>query len=162
MRLGEGVEWALHCCGVLATVPSGRVLPARALAEFHDVPPAYLAKQLQALAAAGIVETTPGRTGGYRLARPATEITLLDVVDAVEGKGPAFRCTEIRQQGPCVGPPETYRHLCGIHRRMLAAESAWRAKLSSETIADVVIELAGEINVEAATTAMVWLGERVR
>jgi Rrf2 family protein len=162
MRLGEGVEWALHCCGVLATVPPGHVLPAKALAEYHAVPPAYLAKQLQALAAAGIVETTPGRTGGYRLARPATQISLLDVVEAVEGRGPAFRCTEIRQQGPCVGPPETYRHMCGIQRRMLAAEAAWRAKLASETIADVVIELAGEHDPDVASTALVWLGERVR
>ena len=71
MQLGEGVEWALHCCTVLALVPPDRTLPAARLAEFHGVPPAYLAKHLQALAQAGIVESVPGRKGGYRLVRPA-------------------------------------------------------------------------------------------
>ena len=54
------------------------------------MPPAYLAKHLQALAQAGIVESVAGRKGGYRLRRPAGEITLLEVVDAVEGTGPGL------------------------------------------------------------------------
>ena len=77
MKLGEGLEWSLHCCTVLGSLPPGVALPASRLAEFHDVPPAYLAKQLQAMSRAGIVETTPGRRGGYRLARPAGEVSLL-------------------------------------------------------------------------------------
>ena len=49
MQLGEGVEWALHCCTVLALVPPHQVMPAAKLAEFHQVPAAYLAKHLQQL-----------------------------------------------------------------------------------------------------------------
>src|SRR3954447_7011793 len=109
MQLGEGVEWALHCCTLLAVVPSGRAMPASRLAEYHGVPPAYLAKHLQALAQAGIVESVPGRKGGYRLIRPADQITLLEVVDAVEGTGPAFRCTEIRRRGPARVSAVEYR-----------------------------------------------------
>ena len=71
MRLSDGVEWALHCCTLLALLPPDRPLPASRLAEFHEVPPAYLAKHLQALSRAGIIESMPGRHGGYRLARPA-------------------------------------------------------------------------------------------
>ena len=76
MRLSDGVEWGVHVCTVLAIVPPDRALPAAKLAEFHGVPAAYLAKHLQALARAGVLETTKGPKGGYRLARPATEITL--------------------------------------------------------------------------------------
>src|SRR5919197_900673 len=68
MKLSEGVEWALHCCTVLALVPEDRALPAARLAEFHGVPTAYLAKHLQALSRAGVIESVPGQRGGYRLA----------------------------------------------------------------------------------------------
>src|SRR5688572_29989943 len=105
MRMSEGIEWAIHCCAVLAVVPPDVALPAGRLAEFHGVPPAYLAKHLQALASAGILESVAGRRGGYRLGRPASAIRLLDVVDAVEGGDPAFTCTEIRQRGPAALDP---------------------------------------------------------
>src|SRR5881392_2325010 len=108
MQLGEGVEWAIHACTLLAVVPPDRTLPASRLAEYHGVPPAYLAKHLQALAQAGIVESVPGRRGGYRLAKPADEITVLDVVLAVEGDRSSFRCTEIRRRGPVALPAKEY------------------------------------------------------
>ena len=98
MQLGEGVEWGDALLTVLALLPAGQALPASRLAEFHGVPPSYLAKHLQALAHAGIVESTAGRTGGYRLARDAGDITLLEVVQAVESDQPAFRCSEIRRR----------------------------------------------------------------
>src|SRR3982750_2796243 len=100
MKLSDGVEWAVHCATVLALLPKGMAMPAARLAEFHGVPAAYLAKHLQALARAGIVEAAQGPKGGYRLGRPAADIPLLDVVVAVEGDEPAFRCSEIRQRGP--------------------------------------------------------------
>src|SRR5581483_1574361 len=114
MQLGQGVEWALHCCTLLALVPPEHTLPAARLAEYHGIPPAYLAKHLQAMAQAGIVESTAGRKGGYRLARAAGEITLLEVVDAVDGGDAAFRCTEIRRRGPARVAAGEYRHPCGI------------------------------------------------
>src|SRR3954451_2455629 len=126
MQLGQGVEWALHCCTVLAIVPADQTLPAARLAEYHGVPSAYLAKHLQALAQAGIVESVAGRKGGYRLAKPATDISLLDVIDAVEGASPAFRCTEIRRRGPGSMPARAYGQRCGIARAMDRAEQAWR------------------------------------
>jgi hypothetical protein len=84
--------------GVLGVVPAGFGLPASRLAEFHELPPAYLAKHLQALSRAGIVTANCGVSGGYRLAKPPAKITLLDITLAIEGPGPAFRCTEIRQR----------------------------------------------------------------
>lgn len=139
--MSEGVEWVLHCCTVLATLPSDQALPAAKLAELHDVAPAYLAKHLQATSAAGITESVPGPRGGYRLAKPPAAISLLDVVVAVDGADNAFRCAEIRQQGPVVGPPSAYRRRCGIARAMWRAEDAWRAELRNTSIADLVMEL---------------------
>src|SRR5438552_4655204 len=109
MRMSDGVEWAVHLCGVLAAAPEGRGLPAAKLAEFHELPPAYLAKHLQALSHAGIVTADRGVKGGYRLGRVPAKISLLDIVLAIEGPQPAFRCTEIRQRGPCPTPPSACR-----------------------------------------------------
>ncbi len=157
MKLGEGVEWTVHCCTVLGALPAEQVVPAGVLAEFHGVAVAYLAKQLQALSAAGIVESLPGRRGGYRLARPGAEITLLDVVLAIEGDEPAFRCSEIRQQGPSAIPAERYVRPCAIARAMGRAEDAWRRELKATTIGDLVAGLSTSVDPEQAEKAFAWL-----
>ena len=160
--MGEGVEWAVHCCTVLALVPEGMALPASRLAEFHGVPPAYLAKHLQALSKAGIVVSVPGPRGGYRLARPAREVTLLEVVEAVEGSQPAFHCTEIRQRGPAALPAREYTVACAVTRAMHRAEAAWRAELRGQTVGGLLHALAEQVNPRAAGKAAAWFQEAMR
>src|SRR5688500_2929383 len=162
MRLGEGVEWGLHCVAVLATLPPERALPAARLAEFHGVPPAYLAKHLQALAAASVVESVVGPRGGYRLARPAAEVTVLDVVEALDPDPSTFRCTEIRRRGPAAVPAREYRLPCAIHAVMDAADQAWRDQLRSTTIADLIGLVAVGINPKAVEKTVTWLQEVLR
>ena len=55
MKMSEGVEWTAHACALLAALPPGMGLPAAALAEFHYLAPAYMAKHMQALARANKV-----------------------------------------------------------------------------------------------------------
>ena len=98
MRMSDGVEWGVHCATILGALPEGAVLSAARLAEYHGVPAPYLAKHLQALTRAGVFVAVPGPKGGYRLARPSAEVTVLDIVEAVDGSQPAFRCTEIRRR----------------------------------------------------------------
>jgi Rrf2 family protein len=138
MRLSDGVEWGIHACTVLATLAPGAALPASKLAEFHDVPAAYMAKHLQALARVGVLETVKGPKGGYRLARPAPDITLLEVVEAIDGDESAFRCSEIRRRGPAAAPAREYHGLCGIHAVFRRADAAWRAELRAATVADML------------------------
>lgn len=157
--MSEGVEWVLHSCTVLAALPEGQALPAAKLAEFHDVPPAYLAKHLQAAAAAGIVASVPGPRGGYRLARPPDQIPLLDVVLAVDGHETAFRCSEIRQRGPVTSPPEVFRRPCGIARAMWRAEEAWRAELRATTVADLLDELVRTVPPATLAAGAAWVQE---
>lgn len=136
MRMSAGVEWAVHCCIVLSQ--ADEPVPAQRLADFHGVSRTYLAKHLQQLARAGLVTASEGRVGGYVLTRPADEITVLDVVLAIEGDESTFRCTEIRQNGPLPASPQACRRACGVARTMYAAEHAWRQSLAGVTIADVV------------------------
>jgi Rrf2 family protein len=157
MRISEGVEWGLHCCTLLAALAPGQTVPATKLAEYHEVPAAYLAKHLQALSRAGLVESVPGPKGGYRLARPASDITVLEVVEAIEGDEPAFACSEIRQRGPAALPAECYTRTCGIARAMWAAESAWRTELRARTIADLVAGVVQEADPQGLVKAADWL-----
>lgn len=141
MKLSEGIEQAIHCMTMLAHLTDGGTLSAAALAEFHGVSPSYLLKHLQALSAAKLVDTVPGPRGGYRLARLPAEITLLDIVLAVEGPQPAFRCQEIRQRGPAPLPSRYFDKPCGIAAAMLSAERAYRAELKKTTIAGLISDL---------------------
>lgn len=155
MKMSGGVEWAVHCCVVLTA--ASEPVPAARLAQLHDVSPSYLAKQMQALSRAGLVESVQGKTGGYVLTRPAAEITVLDVVQAVDGAGPAFVCTEIRQRGPFGTPPEECTKACPVARTMAAAEAAWRASLGGVSIADLVGTVEQDSGPEALPTIGVWL-----
>ncbi len=139
MKLSDGVEQAIHVAAFLGGLPEGAVMSAAALAEFHGVSASYLLKHLQAISGAGILQTVPGPLGGYRLGRAPLDISLLDIVLAVEGAEPAFRCKEIRRRGP--GAEEVSARLlrmpCRINAAMLRAEQAWRAELAAVSIADI-------------------------
>jgi Rrf2 family protein len=163
MRISDGVEWAVHLCGVLAAAPEGRGLPGARLAEFHDLPPAYLAKHLQALSRAGIVTAVRGVKGGYRLGRAASKISLLDIVLAIEGSQPAFRCMEIRQRGPCAAAPSASRKACPIARAFLEAEAAWRQALAGVTVAEMnAIAVTEAFDVKRRRAFRAWLTDALR
>ena len=158
--MSEGVEWAVHCCSLLAALGDDQTLPAAKLAEYHEVPPAYLAKHLQALTAAGVTTSVPGPRGGYRLARPPAEVTLLDIVLAVDGEETAFRCSEIRQRGPTVSDaPDAYRRPCHIARAMWRAEDAWRASLAATTVADLFMEVVETVPPDVLVKGAEWIQE---
>lgn len=161
MKLGEGVEAAIHCTMVLATLGPGETLPAAAMAEAYGISASYLLKHLKTLVAEGLLESVPGPNGGYRLARAAERITLLDVVLAVEGRAPAFRCMEIRQGGPVKLPKAVYARPCGVNAAMLKAERAYRSALAETSIADIVTDFNAEAD-PRAVEAVCAFAERYR
>ena len=158
MRMSEGVEWALHSCSLLARLEDGETMAARDLAEFFDLPPAYLLKTLRHLARSGVLHATPGPRGGYRLAGAAEEIALLDVVEAIEGSGNAYHCAEIRQRGPSALDRSAYPEPCGIASAMWRAEEAWRASLAGVSIADLAAMGRREVPRAQRERANEWLG----
>jgi Rrf2 family protein len=137
MRMSHGVEWALHTCLNLSWVDTDEAVTTAGLAAFYELPVAYLNKQLQALVRAGILSSTSGPRGGFRLARSPERITVLDVVNAIEGEQEAFRCDGILRLGPGGRSDVDYREVCAIARVMRGAEAAWRAALAAVTLADL-------------------------
>lgn len=152
MRMNEGVEWASHICLLLHWLQADDAtpVPVAQLATSYDLPAAYLGKQIQALTRAGITESVAGRYGGVRLARPAAQITLMDIVTAIEGPDEAFVCTEIRQQGMNADRPQRdFAKPCAIARAMRRAELARRQSLAATTIADLDSDVRPEVALRA-------------
>lgn len=141
VKLPVSTEWLLHCATTLAQLEPGATASAAQLADYYDLPAPYLAKQLQALVRAGVLAATTGPRGGFRLARPAADITLLRIVEAVDGAASPYECREIRQQGRGALPPEDCRDACVLAAKMADAHRAWRDSLRGVTLADILGEL---------------------
>lgn len=160
MILKSQVEWVLHCCAILAGLPDGRYLSTKALAELHGLPKEYLSKALQSLSQAGLVHSTLGPSGGYRLARTPAELTLLEIVEAVEGKARSFVCTNIRANNPCRPKGYCDSRPCSVARIMWQADEAWRQTLRSVTLADLGETLSRETPPQIWKDTFAWVLDR--
>jgi Rrf2 family protein len=85
MRLTRASVYALEALVYMASEGEGRRVPARLIVRGRGISGPFLGKVLEPLVAAGVLLADRGRGGGYRLAKPAAKITLLEVVEAVEG-----------------------------------------------------------------------------
>src|SRR5690606_27969881 len=116
-HLTSSVEYGIHC--LLWLVDAGDKQPSsRDLAELQGLSPSFVAKIFPKLEKAGIVTANAGVRGGYRLARPAEDITVLAIVDAIEGAKPLFDCQEIRDRCAVFGgdaPRWATNGVCAIH-----------------------------------------------
>lgn len=107
--LSQTTEYALRAMACLAYTPD-RLMPTPLLAEITKVPSNYLAKVLQSLVQSHLVEGRRGVGGGYRLARPAQEITILDVVRAMDSLDRIKTCP--------LGLKAHGSQLCNLHRML--------------------------------------------
>ncbi len=92
MQLTRESEHAIRGLSFLATLPGDQRITVSEIANARDLPRAFLARIFQKLARHGLVESVRGRGNGFSLARPPGEISILDVVVAVEGSVLLTRC----------------------------------------------------------------------
>jgi Rrf2 family protein len=85
MKFSRGIGYALQALLYLAREGGGRRVFSHAAARACGIPRKPLLRVLRPLVAAGVLRSLKGRHGGYRLARHAQDITLLEVVEAVDG-----------------------------------------------------------------------------
>lgn len=125
----QTAEYALRAVVWLASQPK-RSLNTAQISAATQVPAGYLSKVLQALARAGLVISTPGRGGGFLLARPAQSISVLDVINAVGGVQRIKQCPlGIRSHGTV---------LCPLHRRLDDAMATVEKAYAGSTIHELV------------------------
>jgi Rrf2 family protein len=132
LELTRRGDYAVRAMLALADVPDGGWLSVRAIAEAMEIPRPFLPQVMQDLVRAGLVEPRIGRTGGYRLARPARRIALLEVIESVEGDSRRRTC--VLRGGPC----GTDGH-CRVHDAFFAAQAALLERLSETSLADLAV-----------------------
>lgn len=97
MRVSAKADYAVRACAELASRPGGESVPSEVLAAGQDIPTSFLERIMGDLRRGGVVTSVRGRSGGYLLARPAGEITVADVVRAVDG--PLVTVRDVRPPG---------------------------------------------------------------
>lgn len=158
---GASAEYALHSLLILATADAP--ISVVDLARFQRIPQRYLAKVFTRMREAQLVVGTEGIAGGFALARPAEDIRVLEVLDAVDPDRRLFSCAEIRRNCALFGesPPEwATAGSCRIDLFMTQAGEVLREFLASKTLADLVCEFSCKAPPEFAADSSGWFGER--
>lgn len=131
MFLSASATHALRALAWLAAQEGDGAVLGRDLARRVGVPPDYLAKVLATLARTGVLTASRGAKGGYRLARPARRIRLIEVVQPFEGK---------RAQAGCLlrpGKPCRSSGACSAHDAWSGVSAAYLGFLDETTLDDI-------------------------
>lgn len=129
--LSQTVEYALRAVAYLGAQESAASTTAQ-IAKVTRVPKPYLSKVLQNLARAGIVRSQRGIGGGVKLAKPAAQLTILEVVNAVEPIGRIKKCP--------LGLAAHGIRLCPLHKRLDSALAMVEDAFRNSTLAEVLAE----------------------
>lgn len=130
MKLSGGTDYAVHTLVYLVGVRGRRPVQTGEISCKLGISPSYLSKVVQSLVRAGLVESRRGVGGGLRLARSPDEINLGDVVRAMEGPGPLYRC----YRSPA---PGNRGCACPINDAILEAEDRLYDRLSQVSLSDL-------------------------
>jgi len=105
LQLTRGGEYAIRAMSYLARFPDGHVASLHDIGQAQDIPESFLAKILQSLVHGGLAVSQRGAHGGFALARPATEITMRDVIEVVDGPVALNQCVlwpeDCERSGDC-------------------------------------------------------------
>jgi len=134
LRLTREAEYGLLAMAYIATRPDGELAYRREIAEHHNIPREFLAKVLQKLSKQGLIKSYRGIRGGYLLARIAADISIADVVSAVDGPMALVECA--RPDGSC---PQ--QDLCGFQSVLWDLQDEIVGMLRKITVQDLSAKL---------------------
>jgi Rrf2 family protein len=136
LRLSKKADYALLAMRHLAARSDRGALSARELAEEYAIPQELLAKVLQKLVRARLLSSHQGIKGGYGLGRPPAEISVADVIQAVDGPLTVTACSEVD-------------HSCDQYSKCNIRDPLWRLKdrivgaLASTSVAELAADMIG-------------------
>lgn len=137
MKYSNATNYALHTMVHLIRLPQNSTIGVQELAEFQKLSPTYLSKILTKLTKGGLIESTPGAKGGYKISKSPNEISFLDVITAIEGDSKLFNCSLHHNEG------------CLIEEVMRQSEENMKSELESRLLIDIVKKM--ESRAETAT-----------
>lgn len=130
MLYSRSAEYAIRALIPLADLPAGEFALVKTLAADTSIPSHFLAKLLQDLARIGVLRSTKGPHGGFRLNMPAKELSMLRIVEAIDGPGRFDRCLG--------GADECNDKVaCGMHDSWIVLRSRIMDYLGGTSIADL-------------------------
>lgn len=129
MKYSKATNYALHTMIYLLLVPKGEAVGVNQLAKMQKLSPTYLSKILGKLSKGGLIDSSPGVSGGYRIAKNPEEISFLDVIQLIEGQANLFHCS-IHFDDNCL-----------IENVMVDAEQHMADELANKFLIDVAKEM---------------------
>jgi Rrf2 family iron-sulfur cluster assembly transcriptional regulator len=132
LRFSRTADYGLRATLEVARA-KGQLVPRRELSRVTGAPLSVLAQPLAALARADVLDAQAGPRGGYRLARPARDISVYDVVLAIDGEGRPERC--VLHEGVC-----SWEGACPFHAVLATAQERFTDTLRSTSLEDVLTE----------------------
>jgi Rrf2 family iron-sulfur cluster assembly transcriptional regulator len=130
LQLTRGGEYAVRAMTYLARFPEGHVASLHDIGQAQDIPQSFLAKILQSLVRSGLAVSQRGARGGFALARPAADITMREVIEAVDGPIALNQCV--------LWPEDCARSGdCQVHVAWMRAQSQLMDVLDSVTLSSL-------------------------
>lgn len=129
LELTRRADYAVRA--MISLARNGGLYSGSRIAAEMDIPPRFVAQVMGDLVQAGLVSARTGRSGGYRLAHPPSAISILAIVEAVEGD--ARRRTCVLRSAPCQRDG-----VCDVHEIFTAAQDALLNRLAEASLATVI------------------------
>jgi Rrf2 family protein len=132
MKLSSRTDYALRALFTLVGIERGDLLSTRQLAERNDIPKKFLEQILMELKAQGWIESVTGKNGGYRLAKPAGQITMGEVIRHFDGILAPIACVSVTGYKCCSQEP-----VCRFRRLFLDARNYVAGVMDKATLESV-------------------------
>ncbi|MFD1125013.1 Rrf2 family transcriptional regulator [Lentilactobacillus raoultii] len=137
MKISSGLEQSIYVLLLLSRLPKGKTLSSIAISQRLDVSHSYLKKIVKSLVHEGLVNSTPGKNGGFSLSRPLDKINLYQVFTAVEGKGSIFNSQYLIKDF-IEGSDNGNEKECVISQVMDTVEQKLRTSLQSVLLSQIL------------------------
>lgn len=133
MKVTRASDYAIRSLIYIAKKPDGTVFMRSELSKICDIPDSFLGKILQNLAKANILSSERGKKGGFKLNKPTTNITVYDIIKAIEGELSLNEC--IFDDNFC-----SIVNTCSAHRMWMEIQETMMSKLKSYTLRQLAEE----------------------
>lgn len=131
LELTKKTDLAFQALGYIAASGDTRVSGAE-VADELEITTQYLPHVMAPLTRAGWVDSTSGPRGGYTIITDLTDVSLLDLIEAVEGHFDDSRCLHL-------GPKHNTNHRCALHEPWIRARTALLGELDDSCLADMIV-----------------------
>jgi Rrf2 family protein len=129
MKFNQSTAYPIAAMSHIVNAPAGQVVSNTAVCEACKMPDRYVSQLMRMLVVAGLLVSIRGVTGGYKLAKPADKITLLDVVEAVDGPSDQYGGIDL--------PGMSRNDKAAVMGAFKAIEADAKKRLAAVTLADL-------------------------